>query len=80
MKLIFLILGFSSVGFADVDYTCLNNCTRKNYEYNFCQQHCSYNNQQNQQEQRNYRNSADEQNAKTYGRGSTMNSLRNYGN
>lgn len=28
---------------ADIDYTCLNRCTSQNYQYQYCQEVCSYN-------------------------------------
>ena len=34
---------FTQSAMADVDYTCLNRCTSQNYQYQYCQEVCSYN-------------------------------------
>lgn len=42
-KLIGLVLALSGAGaFAGVDYSCVNDCTAKNYQYNYCVQACSF--------------------------------------
>ncbi|BBO99405.1 hypothetical protein [Sulfuriferula nivalis] len=42
--ILFAALFISSICYADVDYTCQNNCIGQGSTYQYCQQACSYNN------------------------------------
>ncbi len=70
MKLIIGLLLLSSSVFADVDYTCLNDCQRKGYNLQLCKERCSFGDSQTH---RDYRNSVDTENAKNYNYNNVLN-------
>ena len=37
-----VLMGFAVISYAAVDYTCMNNCSRKGYMYSYCKSQCSY--------------------------------------
>ena len=52
-KLILFVVAvlFSTISAAQTDYQCVNDCTQKGYQYQFCTSQCSFNNNSNNVQQ-----------------------------
>jgi len=48
LALLLFMVVFSSISSAQTDYQCVNDCTQKGYQYQFCTSKCSFNNNEQQ--------------------------------